>query len=221
MAQSASAAGKLYFVSIEIVAFKEGIDLPRFLTRIDMVLQDYSTATHVIYKFKVSGESKVVAVVQVNNILGFERTIGGLWRLGNVAVTSVPIVSYENFAQNLGVDLSLISSPPRPLPKENLYYWSFDIGYSGRTMDEFLSTLKREAEFVMSARSKDGFPVELFKVVAERKVHCFLQVADPSQLDQLSFQLPLMRENGQNVKLECRAIQYLDDYCSRISSESL
>lgn len=29
---------------------------------------------------------------------------------------------------------------------------------------------KREAEFVMAARTKDGFPVELFKVVSERKV---------------------------------------------------
>ena len=72
-------------------------------------------------------------VVQVNNILGFERTIGGLWRLGSVSVTSVPVVSYENFAQNLEVDLSLITSPPRPLPKENLYYWSFDVGYSGES----------------------------------------------------------------------------------------
>lgn len=95
------------------------------------------------------------------------------------------------------------------------------MGYTGKSMDEFLSVWKREAEFVMGARSKDGFPVELFKVVAERKVHCFLQVADPAQLDQLSFQLPLMRENGHNVKLECRAIQYLEDYCSRISSECL
>ena len=70
-------------------------------------------------------------VVQVNNILGFERTIGGLWRLGSVSVTSVPIISYESFAQYLGVDMSLITSPPRPLPKENLYYWNFDVGYSG------------------------------------------------------------------------------------------
>ncbi|XP_076464026.1 uncharacterized protein LOC143296129 [Babylonia areolata] len=221
MSQSVGAAGKLYFVTIEVLSGNEGLDLPKFLTKIDGLLQDYSTATHVIYKFKVTGESKVIAVVQVNNVLGFERTIGGLWRFGNISVSSVPIVSYENFAQNLGVDLSLISSPPRPLPKENLYYWSFDLGYSGKTADEFLSTWKREAEFIMAARSNDAFPVELFKVVSERKVHCFLQVADPAQLDQLSFRLPLMRENGHNVKLECRAIQYLGDYCTRIFSEPL
>ncbi|KAK7103575.1 uncharacterized protein [Littorina saxatilis] len=216
-----SAAGKMYFVCVEVLPSKEGIDLPRFLQKINGLLEDYSTATHVIYKFKVTGESKVLAVVQVSNILGFERTIGGLWRLGNVSVTSVPIVGYESFAQNLGVDASIISNPPRPLPKENLYYWSFDFGYTGKTLEEFLSTWKREAEFVMAARTNDGFPVELFKVVSERKVHCFLQVADPAQLDQLSFQLPIMRENGHNVDLQCRAVQYLPEYCTRIFNESL
>jgi hypothetical protein len=49
----------------------------------------------------------------------------------------------------------------------------------------------------------------------------FLQVVDPVQLDQLAFQIPIMRENGANIKLECRAIQYLPDYCNRIFSESL
>ena len=50
-----SATGKLYFVSIEVLASKEGIDLPRFLQKINGLLEDYSTATHVIYKFKVRG----------------------------------------------------------------------------------------------------------------------------------------------------------------------
>nr|KAG5704259.1 hypothetical protein BaRGS_012547 [Batillaria attramentaria] len=134
----------------------------------------------------------VCPVIQVNNVLGFERTIGGLARLGSLEVTCCPIIGYENFAQNLG-----------------------------KSTEEFLQAWKREAEFVMGARTKDGFPIELFKVVGERKVHSFLQVNDPVQLDQLSFQLPIVRENGQNVKLRSKAIQYLPDYCQRIFSESL
>lgn len=46
----------------------------------------------------------------------------------------------------------------------------------GRTTEEFLSMWKREAEFIMAARTKDGFPVELFKVVSERKVSIRLGV---------------------------------------------
>lgn len=216
-----SSAPKLYFVTVSICGNREGMDLPRFMQKINGLLEDYSSATHVIYKFKVTGESKIVSVVQVNNVLGFERTIGGLARLGNLDVTCNPIIGYENFSQNLGVDVNLISSPPRPLPKENLYWWSFELEHTGKSTEEFLQAWKREAEFVMAARTKDNFPIELFKVVAERKVHCFLQVADPVQLDQLSFQLPIMRENGQNVKLWCHAIQYLPEYCQRIFSESL
>lgn len=216
-----SASAKLFLVTIEVVDYREGIDLPRFLQKVNGIMEDYSTATHVVYKFKVTGESKVLSVVQVNNILGFERTMGGLARLGALKVSCVPIVSYESFAQFLGVDLALASNPNRILPKDNLYYWSFDIGYTGKSFDEFLQAWKREAEFVLGARAKEGFNTELFKVVSERKVHAFMQVLDPVQLDQLAFQLPIMRENGQNIKLECRAIQYLPEYCSRIFSESL
>ncbi|KAK7493416.1 hypothetical protein BaRGS_00015316 [Batillaria attramentaria] len=216
-----SSAPKFFFVTVSIIPNKEGIDLPRLLQKINGLLEDYSTATHVIYKFKVTGESKIISVIQVNNVLGFERTIGGLARLGSLEVTCCPIIGYENFAQNLGVDMGLITAPPRPLPKENLYWWSFDLEHTGKSTEEFLQAWKREAEFVMGARTKDGFPIELFKVVGERKVHSFLQVNDPVQLDQLSFQLPIVRENGQNVKLRSKAIQYLPDYCQRIFSESL
>jgi hypothetical protein len=75
----------------------------------------------------------VVTVVQVNNVLGFERTMGGLARLGYLKVSCIPVVSYESFAQFLGVDLSLASNPNRPLPKENLYHWCFELGYTGET----------------------------------------------------------------------------------------
>ncbi|XP_025104250.1 uncharacterized protein LOC112570169 [Pomacea canaliculata] len=216
-----SAAPKLYFVTVTITPSKEGIDLPRFIQKISGILEDYSNATHVVHKFKVTGEAKILAVIQVSNILGFERTIGGLWRLGSVQVTSTPIVNYENFAQYLGVDPSIVSAPSRPLPKESLYWWSFNIEYGGKTTEDLLATWRREADFVMSARAKDGFPIELYKVASERKVHCFLQVDDPARLDQMVYQLPIIRENGQNVTLECRAIQYLNDYCQRIMSESL
>ena len=73
----------------------------------------------------------VYTVFEVHNVVGFERTMGGLWRLGNVSVTSVPIISFESFAQTLGVNASLVASKQHQLPSENLYYWSFDLGYSG------------------------------------------------------------------------------------------
>ena len=47
-----SAAGKLFLVTIEVLSSTEGMDLPRFLQKMDGLLRDYSTATHVIYKFK-------------------------------------------------------------------------------------------------------------------------------------------------------------------------
>jgi hypothetical protein len=48
-----SASAKLFLVTVEMVEHKEGLDLPRFLQKINGLLEDYSNATHVIYKFKV------------------------------------------------------------------------------------------------------------------------------------------------------------------------
>ena len=66
--------------------------------------------------------------------------MNGLNRLGGLQVTCVPIVGYEGFAKNLGVDPNLISQPARPLPKDNLYYWNFDVGYQSKNNNHTISS---------------------------------------------------------------------------------
>ncbi|KAH9514232.1 hypothetical protein Btru_028438 [Bulinus truncatus] len=68
----------MFLVSVTVLPQKEGIDLPRFIQKLANLLADYSTATRVLYKFKVSGESRILSIVQAFNIIGLE-TIGGLW----------------------------------------------------------------------------------------------------------------------------------------------
>ncbi|GFR81532.1 hypothetical protein ElyMa_000606300, partial [Elysia marginata] len=52
-------------------------------------------------------------------------------------------------------------------------------------------------------------------------VHAFINTMDPDQLDSLSLQLPIMKENGAHVKISCKALQIMEDYTSRILSESI
>ncbi|XP_055880509.1 uncharacterized protein LOC106073787 isoform X2 [Biomphalaria glabrata] len=170
---------------------------------------------------KVSGESKILSVIQVFNIIGLERTIGGLWRLGAVDVDCQPIVSYENFARTIKVSEHLTKPNSSGLAKEGLYWLEFDVEYNGKSTDELITIWRKEAEAVLTARHKEGTSIELYKAVAQRKVHVFINAADPEQVDLLSLQLPIMQENGSNVQLKCKALQFLEDYTARITSDSI
>ncbi|KAK0056131.1 hypothetical protein Bpfe_014532 [Biomphalaria pfeifferi] len=211
----------MFLVSVTVLPQKEGIDLPRFIQKLANLLADYSTATRVLYKFKVSGESKILSVIQVFNIIGLERTIGGLWRLGAVDVDCQPIVSYENFARTIKVSEHLTKPNSSGLAKEGLYWLEFDVEYNGKSTDELITIWRKEAEAVLTARHKEGTSIELYKAVAQRKVHVFINAADPEQVDLLSLQLPIMQENGSNVQLKCKALQFLEDYTARITSDSI
>lgn len=215
----ANSGVKMYFLSIEVLPSKKGIDLPRYLQKLDTLLCNYSTATSVVYKFKVSGESKILSVVQANNIIGFERTIAGLWRLGGVQVDCYPIISYEHFAHHvLKVHEHLTKTNTGTLSKEGLYWLQFDIDHPDKTTEELINIWRAEAETVLTARYKEGTSIELYKVVAQRKVHVFINAENPEHVDMLSFKLPLMQEHGGHVKITCKAMQTLEDYTSRISS---
>ena len=98
---------------------------------------------------------------------------------------------------------SSYESEPCKLVKEGLYWLEFEIGYSGKTTDVLIAIWWREAEAVLIARHKGGTSIELYKAVAQRKVHVLINAADPEQVDLLSHQLPILQENGINVMVTC------------------
>jgi len=212
---------KLYFISIKVVPQNDGIDIQKIMRNLSNLLSDYSTATKVLYKLKVSGESRILSVVSVSNVIGLERTIAGMLRQGAVDIECLPIVNYENFARSIKVGDHLTKASPGTLAKEGLYWLEFEIGYSGKTTDDLIAIWRREAEAVLTARHKEGTSIELYKVVAQRKVHVLINAADPEQVDLLSLQLPIMQENGANVMVTCKAVQFLEDYVTRFTAESI
>lgn len=213
---------RMFLVSVTVVPQKEGMDIPRFMQKLNHMLTHYSSATRVLYKFKVTGESKMLSVVQVSNVIGLERVLSGLHRLGEVEVVCTPIVSYENFARNcLDVEEHLTGPNSGTLAKEGLYWLEFNVEYHGKTTEELISIWRKEAEAVLTSRYKEGTSIELYKVVAERKVHAFMNIYDPDQLDRMSMSLPIMKENGAHVKISCKALMIMEDFTSRILTESI
>ena len=45
---------RMFLLSVHIIPQKEGMDVARFLQKLSSMLTHYSTATRVLYKFKVS-----------------------------------------------------------------------------------------------------------------------------------------------------------------------
>ena len=71
-------------------------------------------------------------MVQVSNVIGLERVLSGLSRLGEVEITCQPIVSYENFARRcLEVEEHLTVANSGTLAKEGLYWLEFNVDYQG------------------------------------------------------------------------------------------
>lgn len=212
---------QLYLIVLRLSKGSEpGTDVPMFITKVSTLLGDYAKATKCLYKFKVTGEARIVAVFEVCNIIGFERTIAGLHRMGVFDVSCHPLMSYESFAQMLGCDDSLTLPSTYSLTDTQLYWLEFNVEYPGKSMAELLGTWKREAEAALSARVLNGMHIDLFKVIAERKVHVFV-MCSAEELDKLTFTLPVMAENGNGVTITCRALQRLEDYTSRIMNEEL
>jgi len=212
---------KLYLLTITAIPQTSGIDILKIVKNISTLLCDYSSATKVLHKFKVTGECKVLSVIQVANVIGLERTIGGIVRQGAVELTCSPLVNYEIFARSIKVPDHLTKKNTGTLASDGLYWLEFDVGYGDKTTDELISIWRKEAEAVLTARHKEGTSIELYKVVAQRKIHVFINAADPEQVDLLSFQLPMMQENGSNVQIKCKSVQLLDEYCGRITAESV
>lgn len=75
---------------------------------------------HLDYKLFLS----LILVFEVNNILGLERTVAGLWRMGGVTVECKPLLTFDSVAQFLGVDSTLVAPSTTPLQSmEKSLYW--------------------------------------------------------------------------------------------------
>ncbi|XP_046579830.1 uncharacterized protein LOC124287365 [Haliotis rubra] len=203
---------KIYFVNINVIPHKEGMDMVLFVSKLAGLVQNYSNHTKILHKFKVTGEPQIVAIIEVADVVGLERTIAGLYRLGNVCVTCSPIYCYEDFANFLGAGNVTL---PGPLPDSDLYWLEFDVEYTGKTLDQFMEMWRQEAETAMGHRA-DGMCIALYKVVFERKVHVFLCAPNVNKLDEMSFSLPIMVGNGENVHVKCKAIQMLDIFRQKV-----
>ena len=99
-----------------------------------------------------------------------------------------------------------------------LFYLHFTVEYPIQmTQNQLFSIWQEEAEAALGAK-KAGVVVDLWKVVGERKVICVVDVASPDTLDQILFDLPIMKQHGQHVQVEVKALRRYEDFAEDVSA---
>lgn len=202
----------LFLISIRILPQKEGQDVPAIIHEIARVFNDYSTDVTFLNTFKVTGEGRVVAVVQVSNVTALDRLTATVTRLGPVDIECQPVIHFESFARNLGANKELTVVPAGILQKQSLYWNTVSFDYYGKTTEEYLELWKRESEIVLTLRNRGEFIGEFYKALAERIFYFFYNSPVPEETDFLFFPLPMTAENGANIHIQSKSVQFLDDY---------
>ncbi|MDH5231384.1 MAG: muconolactone Delta-isomerase family protein [Gammaproteobacteria bacterium] len=98
-----------------------------------------------------------------------------------------------------------------------LYFLDFKVEYSAdMSQQDLFSVWAKEADAALGAKQA-GVVVDLWKCVGQRRVIAVVNVDSPDTLDQISFDLPIMREMGQHVQIAVTPLRRYEDFANDVS----
>lgn len=176
--------------------------------------------------WKIPGEPRLIGVLCVDSPGELDAWFkSSLKNLVNNEISSVftPLRPYEDFAANVGDRLQQETniSPVECVHRNGLHYFlTFTVEYEGAMNQvELFKIWSEEAKAALSAK-KSGTVLDLWKVVAQRKVFVIICVDDPGELDQLSFDLPIMKKMGHKVQVTCKSVRDAAEWITELKRES-
>jgi muconolactone D-isomerase len=97
-----------------------------------------------------------------------------------------------------------------------LYHLDFRVEYpASMSQRDLFAIWGREAEAALGAK-KAGAVVDLWKCVGARRVVAIVNVDGPDTLDQILFDLPIMKEHGQHVQVEVTPLRRYEDFAADV-----
>ncbi len=97
-----------------------------------------------------------------------------------------------------------------------LYHLDFHIEYPAvMSQKELFSIWVRETDVALGAK-KAGVVVDIWKCVGSRRVIAVVNVDSPDTLDQILFDLPIMKENGQHVHIDVTPLRRYEDFAADV-----
>lgn len=209
---AAGITGALFFVVVTILSNDEK-NLTKIIGKIAKKLDENSPNINTLHKFKVAGESKVIAVVKVSKNSDLDRLINQLHSVTELTTDSQPIITYENFARNLGVPDELTTPSTVVLREDdNLYWLTVRADYFGNKTSELLSVWKATAQEYLAAIKSGAIRGIFYKNLVEREVQMLWHVSDFQQLDINAATCPLTMSFGSNIRPESKGLSFIGSY---------
>ncbi|VDI43771.1 Hypothetical predicted protein [Mytilus galloprovincialis] len=136
-----------------------------------------------MFKFRVVGEPKILAFFEVKNPAEVSTMSSSIMQKGNFKVTCTSLVTYEEWAQIIGVDSKLTGTPPRKLTKAVVYKFDLNVecNVHGRKRQQALTV-------------EYGLELELFKVFGQRKAMGLVCQDSPGDFEKLMQNLPFVKK---------------------------
>lgn len=102
--------------------------------------------------------------------------------------------------------------------KPMLYHLEFTVAYGADMSQQDLFRIWADEAKVALGAKEQGAVVDLWKVAGERRVIAILDLPGPDVLDQISLDLPIMKEMGQHVTIKVSALRRYEDFAADVSS---
>lgn len=97
-----------------------------------------------------------------------------------------------------------------------LYHLDFTVEYGADMSQGDLFGIWAEEAGVALGAKEAGAVVDLWKVAGERRVIAVLDVDGPDTLDQILFDLPIMKLMGQHVTVKVTALRRYEDFAEDV-----
>lgn len=99
-----------------------------------------------------------------------------------------------------------------------LFLLDFHVEYPATmSQKDLFSIWAREADVALGAKSA-GVVVDLWKCVGTRRIVAVVNVDSPDQLDQILFDLPIMKEHGQHVQVDVTPLRRYEDFAADVKA---
>lgn len=97
-----------------------------------------------------------------------------------------------------------------------LFLLDFQVEYpSDMAQKELFEMWAREAEAALGAKQA-GVVVDLWKCVGQRRVVAVVDVDSHDTLDQISLDLPIMKEHGHSVDIQVTPLRRYEDFAADV-----
>ncbi|VDH89206.1 uncharacterized protein LOC143055360 [Mytilus galloprovincialis] len=182
-----------FFMSIEI-KHKPGTTVETLIPLANGCIGKYA-----IFKFRVIGEAKIVAILEVEDATVLDTVTSNLMASGPFTVTCTPLTSYERWTKLLGVDEKFTGPAPRKLTGKYVTWFEATLEHHGIPYEQFLEYWRDEAASILEQRSNGQIEIEIFKVLGERRLHLFSCKDNPEDWEGLTLKLPMWVKMGDQI----------------------